>query len=330
MDTKDIRKSQLLHELCGGLCVELSVYRRGADQDLFDLYTSLYEHADDDSKVPEIVTRLCEIYPYDVMNACEHYFVISHKKRMILNRVFNWHFAQFHHPLKHIPCCGEMPGATMQPQEMIVWEGMELLCYRRRYSKNSPVSGAVYVVEAWDKTHLTVSLHDDYIGERLFEAAPVEEQAEAEDEDDDTPSDDEALEELEQPVDLDVEVETRKIRRPDGSEVEKPFYKLIYTRASEILRPQHALVYASIQGRTMRNSVGLMDLDHKNMTTRDIITAMSRPISGADLHFVTPEQQRTLFHDIEAKKVDFDLLQRVLQSRQQEPSERRTPSRVGR
>jgi hypothetical protein len=28
MDTKDIRRSQLIHELCGGLCVNLSVYRR--------------------------------------------------------------------------------------------------------------------------------------------------------------------------------------------------------------------------------------------------------------------------------------------------------------
>ena len=80
----------------------------------------------------------------------------------------------------------------------------------------------------------------------------------------------------------------------------------------------------------MRSSVGLMDLESQSMTTRDIITAMSRPIRGADLHFVTPEQQRSLFHDLEAKKADFDLLQRVRQSKEREPSERRTPSRVGR
>ena len=207
---------------------------------------------------------------------------------------------------------------------------MELLCYSRRYSKNSPVSGAVYVVEGWDGAHITVSLHDDYVGERLFDAAPVEPQDD-ENEEHEAPSDDEALEELDEPTDTrGATSETRQISRPDGTVVKKPFYKLSYKRASELLRPQHALVYASIQGRTMRNLVGLMDLDSKNMTTRDIITAMSRPISGADLHFVTPEQQRTLFHDIEAKKEDFDLLQRVLQSRQQEPSERRTPSRVGR
>ena len=181
----------------------------------------------------------------------------------------------------------------------------------------------------------TVSLHDDYIGERLFDAAPAvpaEPAAPQEDnEDEEPPSDDEVLEDLDEPADnRGASMEKREVRRPDGTMVKKPFYKLSYKRASELLRPQHALVYASIQSRTMRNSLGLMDLDSKNMTTRDIITAMSRPISGADLHFVTPEQQRTLFHDIEAKKVDFDLLQRVLQSRQQEPSERRTPSRVGR
>ena len=140
------------------------------------------------------------------------------------------------------------------------------------------------------------------------------------------------MEELEQPIDLDVEVETRKIRRPDGSEVEKPFYKLVFERASAILRPQHALVYASIQGRTMRNSLGLMDLDQKNMTTRDIITAMSRPIRGADLHFVTPKQQRDLFESFAPMLANdhFNLLQRVQQSMKQNVSERRTPSRVGR
>jgi hypothetical protein len=197
------------------------------------------------------------------------------------------------------------------------------------------VSGAVYVVESWDGARVTVSLHDDYIGERLFDVPAVEpaEPQNEENEDEDGQSDDEALEELEEPVDdRGVTMETREVSRPDGSVVKKPVYKLTYKRASEVLRLQHALVYASIQGRTMRNTVALMDLDSKNMTTRDVITAMSRPIRGADLHFVTPKQQQSLFEHIELKIAhdEFNLLQRVLQSKEQGVSERRTPSRVGR
>jgi hypothetical protein len=60
MNARDIRMSSLIHELCGGLCVRMSVYRRGVDQSLFDLFTSLYCYADNDSKVPEIADWLVE------------------------------------------------------------------------------------------------------------------------------------------------------------------------------------------------------------------------------------------------------------------------------
>jgi hypothetical protein len=46
MDAKDIRESQFIWELCGGLRVKLNKYRRGIDQKLFNDYTSLYEWAD--------------------------------------------------------------------------------------------------------------------------------------------------------------------------------------------------------------------------------------------------------------------------------------------
>ena len=126
--------------------------------------------------------------------------------------------------------------------------------------------------------------------------------------------------------------ETLEVRQADGTVVKKTVYKLTYKRASEILRPQHALVYASIQGRTMRRSVALMDLDSPNMTMRDVITAMSRPTTGSDLHFVTERQQREMLEIIELKHGlgDFDLRKRVRDSKVIAPSERPTPSRVGR
>ena len=82
----------------------------------------------------------------------------------------------------------------------------------------------------------------------------------------------------------------------------------------------------------MRGSVALMDLDSPNMTVRDVITATSRPTKGEDLHFVTQRQQRDMFEGIENRLAynEFDLRKRVEESKTRPPSERPTPSRIGR
>ena len=233
-----------------------------------------------------------------------------------MNHALNWLLAEQHSELELIPSNGERPGWTMQPQDMIIWKGMELLCYSRRYAKNSPVTGAVYIVQSWDGESVTVTLHPDFIGERLFEEKPV-----AEDDDEDAKSDAGALEELEDTVE-----DKGSVQQAPGT------YTLTYKRTSELLRPQHALVYASIQGRTMKNSVCLMDLDSPKVTMRDIITAMSRPTKGTDLHFMSYSQQKQMMEEIEENWLcgELDLRKRVIDSKHQEPSERPTPSRVGR
>ena len=90
MDSIDIRRSQLIHELCGGFHTHLSVYRRGVDQDLFDAYTGLYPLADDNSQVPRIVEQMRGKYPLpSIQTRCGYYLVLSHKKRMLLNHAMN-------------------------------------------------------------------------------------------------------------------------------------------------------------------------------------------------------------------------------------------------
>ena len=112
---------------------------------------------------------------------------------------------------------------------MDVYVGQELLCCRRRYEKDSCVSGARYIVESWDDKTITVKLHKDY-GDQC--------------------------------------------------------HTLTHKRAAEMLRLQHALCYASIQGRTFTDThVVLLDLENPHVTMRDIITAMSRPTNGRYLHF---------------------------------------------
>ena len=82
----------------------------------------------------------------------------------MINHVVNWKLADLQEEVEFIPSSGDVAGWTMQPQDMIVWKGLELLCYSRRYVKNSPVTGAVYVVNKWDGRFLTVELHNDYLG----------------------------------------------------------------------------------------------------------------------------------------------------------------------
>jgi len=323
VDDKDIRKSSLIHELCGGLRLNMSVYRRGVDQSLFDLFTCLYPYADDDSKVPEIAGYLLEAFPWvsgpKPEQVCQTFFVQSHKKRILLNHAMNWLFAKDHMELLFIKSVGEKPGWTMQPQDMIIWKGMEMLCYSRRYCKNSPVSGAVYVVESWDAENVTVSLHQDYVGERLIEAPGAEAELEEE-----APSDDEALENL-----GDV-AEDKGVSK--GVVGNKTLYKLTYKRASELLRPQHALVYASIQGRTIRQRSCLMDVFSPHRTVRDIITAMSRPTKCSDLKVMSEKQQKDLLRDLEERRRfdTLDLQKRVRDVMSDPPSERPTPTRIGR
>ena len=123
-------------------------------------------------------------------------------------------------------------------------------------------------------------------------------------------------------------------QQADGRVAMRPVYKLTYKKASELLRPQHALVYASIQGRTMKTSVALMDLNTPNMTMRDIITAMSRPTKGIDLHVMTAKELKKLMDDIDEaiEAGTLDLRALVVKKKMQSvtSSERPTPSRVGR
>ena len=95
MDEKDIAKSQFLHEMCGGLEVQLTKYRRGADALLFKRYTNLYQWADckDRASVDMAVNEMASFYPYAVNHRIDHHFVMSHKKRMLFNHASNYKLA---------------------------------------------------------------------------------------------------------------------------------------------------------------------------------------------------------------------------------------------
>ena len=182
----------------------------------------------------------------------------------------------------------------------------------------------VYLVESWDAQKITVSVHPDRNGEKLFDAPPAEpvddENAEG------AASDDEALEDL-----GDAAVDRAAVERKVGDKV---IYDLTHKRFSELMRPQHALVYASIQGRTLKDKICLMDLKNPKMTVRDIITAMSRPTRQSDLKVMSTGKQHNFMEDIyeriEHKQFDLQARAAKITARSLIPSERRTPSRIGR
>ena len=284
MNAHDIRDSRLLWDLCGGVRVHLTTYRRGEDEKLFKDYCALYKIADRNELMPNVVQHGRIKYPLGDVAMCDHFFVITHRQRLKLNYLLNHHFAQQQTEVRFIPSIGEMKGVAMQPQAMIIWKGLELLCYSRKYTKNSPVTGAVYVVESWDSTKVTVTLHPDYEGKKITADAPANADPEACENED-------SEEEEEKEEDADALAPEAPEKTNDKREGTK--YVLTFHRVSEILRLQHALVYAGVQGRTFREKhVGLMDLERVEfLGVRDMIVAMSRPTHGKFLHFLTEQEE---------------------------------------
>ncbi|NDD63714.1 MAG: AAA family ATPase [Acidobacteria bacterium] len=336
MQSKDIRQSRLIWDICGGLRLNLAKNRRSSgDKDLFRRFTGMYKHADANEFLPSYVARWMEEYPYDdrLGLLCEHYFVVSHKLWMAMNRLTNYHLAERHKPVLFLPAAGKLHGVTMQPQNMIIWKGMELLCCARRYIKDMPVSGAVYVVNGWDNKTVHLSLHDAYRGEKVTAddkpEAPLPNDVEDEDKPE-APLPNDVEDEEEEESDADVledlgEPAPAVPNRRCGSE-----YHLPYGLCAAMMRPQHALVYASIQGRTMRDKhIALMDLGHQHMTMRDLITATSRPTHGQFLHFVSEQQQGKLAQ-LCAALSDDDLRTRAATINARPESDRPDPSPIGR
>jgi hypothetical protein len=292
--------------MCGGLEVQLTKYRRGTDALLFKRYTNLYQWADckDRVSVDMAVNEMTSFYPY-AGEWIDHYFVMSHEKRMLFNHASNYKLAD--QQAKVLFLAGPKdargaPGVCMQAQDMLIWEGLDLLCYARKYSQKSPVTGCVYTVMSWTETHVIVKLHEDYV--RTAEEAP-------EDVDD---ADDEGSE----PDDMGEDGNDAP-PAPGVNVVEAGVYKLTHARAAAILRLQHALVYASIQGRTLRQKrIGLMDTWNRNFTIRHLIVAVSRATEGQYVHIFNEKQGDTrdgLATDFKIKYPDMQKLAVVINNR---------------
>ena len=80
-------------------------------------------------------------------------------------------------------------------------------------------------------------------------------------------------------------------------------YNLTHAQAARILRLQHALVYASIQGRTAREKhIALMDTANPNFTVRHLIVALSRATHGKYVHVPDGRQEAAALSEAEGSR----------------------------
>jgi hypothetical protein len=325
MKAKDLRRSRFLHEMCGGLHVKLIIYRRGTDPEFFKWYAALYKFADvlDPSIVDQVIEQTEKRYPWRD-EEIDTYFVMSHKWRVKINHVVNLKLAARQERTLFIRSPGEMPGIMMQPQEMHIWEGIELLCHRRKYAANGPVNGGVYTVYSWDAETVTVRLNEEY--RQSFRAKPqqpaqedeADKAGEGDEDDDDAAS---------EPDDFceDYNDEEERPKAPKGYKFVDTaemagWYTLTHAEVARVFRLQHALVYANIQGRTMRDKhICLLDTANRNFTVRHLIVALSRATHGKYAHVPDGAQEAGVKKD--ADRLATTKLQRPVQA--QPPAPRR-------
>ena len=137
------------------------------------------------------------------------------------------------------------------------------------------MNGAVYIVESWTETHVKVRLHPDYISNFNLKDLRTETVEETEEDDDDDEENEED--------------EPEEVVIPD--ETDRHTFSLTKEAVSRVLRVQHALVYASIQGRTMREKhLGLLDTTHLGFTMRHLIVSLSRATHGKYVHIFNSTQ----------------------------------------
>ena len=148
--------SPLMHELCGGLHISLSTYRRGTDLELFKWYCGMYGN----ESPPVSKTRFK--YPA----ACDPrdnplVLCVSHKKRMQINAKQNLLLKP--ESATFCECSEEQTrGCTMLPQDMFIWVGIELIGCPRGSGKSLVVQGVLYtVVDIRDKV-VQLRMREEY------------------------------------------------------------------------------------------------------------------------------------------------------------------------
>jgi len=258
----------------------MEVYRRGTDQALFDWYSSLYDESDSD--VARLVCETRRRYPVRVTPMeVQTVLCISHNHRVIINTRQNTAFAALHEAdgkhTVHLEWSSEdLKGTTCQPQSMTIWEGIHLIACPRGSGKTTMgvVQGVVYSVERISEDTVTLKMLPEY--RKTGTTAG----------DGDVRRDEAAVEEVE------AEEPDGGLGAPKPVDVSKAKEEVTVTLADvpAVLRLTHAMCYYTVQGRTLRGNMVLLDTSNSNFSRRALIVGLSRATHGDHIHVANDEE----------------------------------------
>jgi ATP-dependent exoDNAse (exonuclease V) alpha subunit len=136
-------RSNLLHRMADGNRLVLTECKR-SDAELFDFYTRLIPGGDlYDQSIEEAVKLARDEFIYE--GVCDLNFVLSHRKRIAINRRVNLHKKP--HDAVFLPCPKLKRLSLNAPQEMWIWPGLELLgCLP--IEKQGVRNGVLYKIES--------------------------------------------------------------------------------------------------------------------------------------------------------------------------------------
>ena len=157
--SKGIETSNLLHSLCNGVHINLTVYRRGTDLALFQFYHDKLYYSDFVADLKRYVRLAQRLYP-----CTDHVpgvaLTISHRKRESLNRILNDKDAATK-DFVVIPSPGPVLGTKCQPQEMKVYVGMSVYGCVRSFNGDI-VNGVDYVIKEILPDKIVVDIDPQY------------------------------------------------------------------------------------------------------------------------------------------------------------------------
>jgi hypothetical protein len=150
-----IDQSRFMHELCGGLRVELHKYRRGGDWAHFDLVGSIYPSTG--TTLEEALVTVREAYPVRrPLEQCDTILCLSNVCRIELNEKLNL----FHAPLDAVWAKVDNKSTEDGSQDMKLWPGIVLQAAvtDRKHLKNAL---RYKVVEITEETCTMARINDE-------------------------------------------------------------------------------------------------------------------------------------------------------------------------
>ena len=168
-----LKYSDLMRTLSNHLFVELSIYRRGTDPDLYTHYTNLPVLDTSEQTLHKKVAESIEKYPYNGEDI-DYALFMSDAKRAAWNKGMNRHLANCRKinptpgQIHFIECekdqygnPKENRGSTARQYDMIMWPGVPVIACTRK-SRGDIVNGCIYVADEVDSETVTLHIHEDY------------------------------------------------------------------------------------------------------------------------------------------------------------------------